>query len=162
MQSYTKSMEQDDKISQHSFQVLEDPITCVEIQLSIEDKIEGNFKSGGATLPLCFASFELLKKNICSVPGQEISRHERSGDNNPMNNHIKGHVSSNLQSMFSYQPEEEVVPEDIVQSHPPSPEINIDFRYDKVFQTGLSSLENDVVVQFLKSIKQMRILKMYP
>ena len=62
-------MEQNEKISQHSFHVLENPITCPEMQPSVGDKIEDGFKSGGTTLPLCFASFELLKKNICSISG---------------------------------------------------------------------------------------------
>jgi hypothetical protein len=64
------------------------------MQPSNEDKIEDGFKSGRTTLPLCFASFELLKKNICSISGQGSSEHERSGDDNIMNDHIKGHVSS--------------------------------------------------------------------
>jgi len=56
--------------------------------------------------------------------------------------------------MLSYQPEKEegVAPEIIVQGHFLSSEININFRYDNVFQSGFSSLENDVVVQFLNNI----------
>jgi hypothetical protein len=71
-----------------------------------------------------------------------------------MNDHIKGHVSSNLQSMFSYQleKEEEVAPKSIVQGHFLSPEINIDSQHEKVFQSIFSSLENDVMVQFLNNI----------
>jgi hypothetical protein len=95
-----------------------------------------------------------LKKNICSISGQESSRNERSGDDNSMNNHIKGHVSSDSQSMFSYQPEkeEEVTLECIVQGHFFSPEVNIDFQHKKVFQSVSSSLENDVVARFLNNI----------
>jgi hypothetical protein len=154
MKNHAKLMNQKDKVSQHSCCVPENPITCAEIQPSIGDKIEDSFKSCRTTLPLCFSSFELLKENICSISGQESSKHERSGDDNIMNNHIKGHVSSNLQSMFSYQPEkeEEVAPESIVQGHFLSPEINIDSRHEKVFQSIFSSLENDVVVQFLNNI----------
>jgi hypothetical protein len=102
MQSHARSMEQNDKMSQHSFHALEDPIACVEIQPYVGNKIEDGFKSGRTTLPLCFASFELLKKNICSISGQGSSKHEWSGDDNYMDNHIKGHVSSDLQSMFNY------------------------------------------------------------
>jgi hypothetical protein len=134
--------------------VPENPITCAEMQPSVGDKIEDGFKLGRTTLPLCFASFELLKKNICSISGQESSKHERSGDENIMNNHIKGHVSSDLQSMFSYQPEkeEEVAPKSIVQGHFLSLEINIDSQHEKVFQSIFSSLENDVMVQFSNNI----------
>jgi len=123
MQNHAKSMEQNGKISQHSFHVLEDPIICAEIQPSVGNKIEDGFKSGRTTLPLCFASFELLKKNICSISGQGSSKHEHSGDDNSIDNHIKGHVSSDLQSMFGYQPEkeEEVALESIVKGHFLSP-----------------------------------------
>jgi hypothetical protein len=52
-----------------------------------------------------------------------------------MENHIKGHVSSDLQSMFSYQPEkeEEVAPESIVQGYFLRPEISMDSQREKVF-----------------------------
>ena len=123
MQNHAKSMEQNGKISQHSFHVLEDPIICAEIQPSVGNKIEDGFKSGRKTLPLCFASFKLLKKNICSISGQGSSKNECSGDDNSIDNHIKGHVSSDLQSMFGYQPEkeEEVAPESIVKGYFLSP-----------------------------------------
>jgi hypothetical protein len=154
MQSHARSMEKNDKMSQHSFHVLEDPIACVEIQPYVGNEIEDSFKSGRTTLPLCFSSFELLKKNICSISGQGSSKHERSGDDNSMDNHIKGHVSSDLQSMFSYQPEkeEEVAPESIVQGHFLHPEISMDSQHEKVFQSIFSSLENDIVVKFLRNI----------
>jgi hypothetical protein len=96
MQSHARSMEKNDKMSQHSFHVLEDPIACPEIQPYVSNEIEDNFKSGRTTLPLCFAYFELLKKNICSILGHGSSKHERSGDDNYMDNHIKGHVSLDL------------------------------------------------------------------
>lgn len=56
--------------------------------------------------------------------------------------------------MFNYHPEnkEEVALESIVQGHFLSPEINIDFQHEKVFKSVFSSLENDVVVQFLNNI----------
>ena len=69
MQSHARSMEQNDKMSQHYFHVLEDPIACTEIQPYVGNEIEDGFKSGRTTLPLCFASFKLLKKNICSISG---------------------------------------------------------------------------------------------
>jgi hypothetical protein len=71
-----------------------------------------------------------------------------------MDNHIKGHVISDLQSMFNYQPEkdEEVAPESIVQVHFLHPEINMDSQREKVFQSIFSSLENDIVVKFLSNI----------
>jgi hypothetical protein len=95
-----------------------------------------------------------LKKNICSISGQGSSKHERIGDDNYMDNHIKGHVSSGLQSMFSYQPEkeEEVAPESIVQGHFLHPEIGMDSQCEKVFQSIFSSLENDIMVKFLINI----------
>jgi hypothetical protein len=57
-------------MSQHYFHVLEDPIACAEIQPYVGNEIEESFKSGRTTLPLCFSSFELLKKYICSILGQ--------------------------------------------------------------------------------------------
>jgi hypothetical protein len=159
-------MEQNDKTSQHFSHVIKDPITCStisEMHPSVEDKNEDNIESSGTTLPLCFASFKWLKKNICNVLGQESSRHEgkykkRSGDDNHMNNHIKGYVNSDWHPMFNCQPkkEEGAAPNIVVQDHFLSPETRIDiqhcFQHGKVFQSCLSSLENDVVVQFLSSL----------
>jgi hypothetical protein len=135
MQSHARSMEQNDKMSHHSFHALEDPIACAEIQPYVGNEIEDGFKSSRTTLQLCFSSFELLKKNVCSISRQGSSKHERSGDDNSMDNHIKGHVSSDLQSMFSYQPEkeEEVAPKSIVQGHFLHPEISMDSQREKVF-----------------------------
>jgi hypothetical protein len=96
MQGHTRSMEQNDKMSQHSFHALGDPISCAEIQPYVDNEIEDGFKLGRTALRLCFSSFELLKKNICSISGQGSSEHERSGDDKSMDNHIKGHVSSHL------------------------------------------------------------------
>jgi hypothetical protein len=83
-------------MSQHYFHALEDPIACAEIQPYVGNEIEDGFKSGRTTLSLCFSSFELLNTNICSISGHGSSKHERSGDDNSMDNHIKGHVSSDL------------------------------------------------------------------
>jgi hypothetical protein len=154
MQRHTRSMEHNDKMSQHYFHVLEDPIDCVEVQPCVGNEIEDGFKSSRTSLPLCFSSFELLKKNICSISGQGSSKHEWSGDDNSMDNHIKDHVGSDLQSMFSYQPEkeEEVSPESIVQGHFLHPEISMDSQREKVFQSIFSSLENDIVVKFLRNM----------
>ena len=69
MQSHARSMEHNDKMSQHSFHALGDPIACTEIQPYVDNEIEDGFKSGRTTLPLCFASFKLLKKNIRSISG---------------------------------------------------------------------------------------------
>ena len=135
MQSHARSMEKNDKMSQHSFHARGDPIAYAEIQPYFGNEIEDGFKSGRTTLPLCFSSFELLKKNICSISGQGSSKHEQTGDDNSMENHIKGHVSSDLQSMFNYQPEkeEEVAPESIVQGHFLHLEISMDSQREKVF-----------------------------
>jgi hypothetical protein len=93
-----------------------------------------------------------LKKNICIISGEGSSKHERIGDDNSMENHIKGHVSLDLQSMLSYQPEkeEEVAPKSIVQGHFLHPEISMDSQREKVFQSIFSSL--DIVVKFLSNI----------
>jgi hypothetical protein len=119
-----------------------------------------------------------LKKNVCNVSSQKSSRHDgkykekRSKDFHYASEMItisikkvnnitfdkKGYFSSDLQPMLSYQPEkeEEVAQEIVVQGHFPSPETNMDiqqcFQQDKVFQSCLSSPENDVVVQFLNSL----------
>jgi hypothetical protein len=67
MQSHARSMDQNEKMSQHSFHALGNPIVCAKIQPYVDNEIEDDFKSGRTTLPLCFSSFELLKKNICSI-----------------------------------------------------------------------------------------------
>jgi hypothetical protein len=56
-------------MSQHSFHALEDPISYAEIQPYVGNEIEDGFKLGRTSLPLCFSSFKLLKKNICSISG---------------------------------------------------------------------------------------------
>jgi hypothetical protein len=43
---------------------------------SYKEENEEGFESSERTLPLCFASFELLKKNVCNVPNQKSSRHD--------------------------------------------------------------------------------------
>jgi hypothetical protein len=71
---------------------------------------------------------------------------------------MKSYFSSDLQPMLSYQPEkeEEDAQEIVVQGHYHSPETNMDiqqcFQHDEVFQSCLSSPENDVLVQFLNNI----------
>jgi hypothetical protein len=58
--------------------------------------------------------------------------------------------------VLNHQIKEEVDQEIVVKSHFPSPETNVDvqqyFQQDKVFQSCLSSLENDVVILFLSSL----------
>jgi hypothetical protein len=182
MQDLDKPMDQIGKVLKHSSHVFGNPIAYYikdsissEVQPSVEDKIEdeqvqkyaqgqneGDIKTDETTLPLCFASFKSLKKNICKVSSQESSRHkdrykERSRlarKDNHMDDHIEDCVSSGLQSMFSYQSEkeEEVAPEIVVQGHFISPETNMGIQHDKVFQSCLSSPENDVVVKFLNNI----------
>jgi hypothetical protein len=105
MQIHTKPMKQIDKILQHSSQALDDPITCFvenlvnsKVQSLVEDKDENEhvqqskemekctyddtgeneegFESGNKTLPLCFSSFKLLKKNFYSVSNQKVSKHD--------------------------------------------------------------------------------------
>jgi hypothetical protein len=44
MQSHAKSIEQNDKMSQHYFHALGDPIACVEIQPYVDNEIEDGFK----------------------------------------------------------------------------------------------------------------------
>jgi hypothetical protein len=46
MQIHARSLEQNDKMSQHYFHALGDPIACAEIQPYIGNGIEDDFKSG--------------------------------------------------------------------------------------------------------------------
>ena len=39
-------------------------------------KDEEGFASGNKTLPLCFPSFELLKRNVCNVSNQKTSKND--------------------------------------------------------------------------------------
>jgi hypothetical protein len=84
---------------------------------------------------------------------QESQQHSHTFDNCVVD-HMKGYFSSDLHPMLGCQPEKEE--EDVVQGHFPSPETNIDiqqcFQQNEVFQSCLSSLENDVVVQFLNGL----------
>jgi hypothetical protein len=93
MPNHIDSLAQIDKILQQSSYVFDDPVTCYvenlvssKLQPLVEDKSEnehvqqskeiekssydnseeneGSFESGERTLPLCFASFKLLKKNV--------------------------------------------------------------------------------------------------
>jgi hypothetical protein len=243
----TDSLEQIDKILQQSSHVVDDPITCYveglvssKLQPLVEDESENEcvqpskeiencaydnseeneegFESGERTLPLCFSSFKLLKKNVYNVSNQKSSRHdveysesnglenenylplcfssfellkanheitEEQGksdcihngtvlhekiviceeDQQPshtFNDHVvdymEGYFSSDLQPVLSYQPEkeDEVDQEIVVKGYFPPSETNIsmqqDFQQGKVFQSCLSSPENDVVVQFLNGL----------
>jgi hypothetical protein len=72
--------------------------------------------------------------------------------------YLKGYSNSELQPVLNHQleKEDEVDQEIVVKGHFPSPEADIDiqqyFQQDKVFQSCLSSPENDVVVQFLSGL----------
>jgi hypothetical protein len=105
MPNHTNSLEQIDKIFQKSSHVFDDPITYYvenlvssKLQPLVKDKSEneyvqqskeiekcayenieeneGGFESGERTLPLCFASLKLLKKNVYNVSNQNSSRHD--------------------------------------------------------------------------------------
>jgi len=73
--------------------VFGDPITCYvedpinsKIQALIEDDHVKKYahseengeglESSETTLPLCFASFKLLKQNVCDISSQKSSRHD--------------------------------------------------------------------------------------
>jgi hypothetical protein len=97
--NHTNSLEQIDKILQQSPHMSDDPVTCYvedlvssKLQPWVEDKSEnecvrqskgidnseeneGGFESGKRTLPLCFASLNLLKQNVYNVSNQKASKH---------------------------------------------------------------------------------------
>ena len=78
--------------------------------------------------------------------------------NDHVADYLKGYSNSELQSVLNHQieREEEFDQEIVVKGYFPSPETNIDiqqyFQQDKVFQSCLSSLVNDVVVQILSDL----------
>jgi hypothetical protein len=105
MQNHIDSWETIDKKLQQSSHVFNDPVACYmegfissKLQPLVEDESEnecvqkskeiekcaydsseeneGGFESSERTLPLCFASFELLKKNVYNVSNQKSSRHD--------------------------------------------------------------------------------------
>ena len=105
MKNHTDSREKNDKKLQHSSHVFNDPIACYmegfissKLQLLVKDESknecvhkskeiekcaydsseenEEGFESGERTLLLCFASFELLKKNVYNVSNKKSSRHD--------------------------------------------------------------------------------------
>jgi hypothetical protein len=51
---------------------------CVQLSKEIDNNEENErgFKSGERTLPLCFASFKLLKQNVYNFSNQKSSRHD--------------------------------------------------------------------------------------
>jgi hypothetical protein len=135
---------------------------------------ESNGLANENYLPLCFSSFELLKENdeITEEQGKFDFIHngtflhekiiiieEDQQPSHTFNDHVvdymEGYFSSDLQPVLSYQPEkeDEVVQEIVVKGYFPPSETNISmkkyFQQGKVFQSFLSSPENDVVVQFL-------------
>jgi hypothetical protein len=103
MKNHTDSWEKIDKKLQQSSHVFNGPVTCYieglvisKLQPLVKDESEnqyvhqskeiekcaydsseenGGFESGERTLPLCFSSFELLKKSIYNVSNQKSSRH---------------------------------------------------------------------------------------
>jgi hypothetical protein len=164
-----------------SFKLLKQNVCNVSSQKSSRHDGKYEERSGLASkyyLPLCFSSFKLLKANreITEEAGksdyihggivlheeifinQEGQQHSHTFDNHVVD-HMEGYFSSDLHPMLNYhqfEKEEEVDQEIVVKGHFPSPETNIDiqqcFQQDKVFQSCLSSPENDVVVQFLNSL----------
>jgi hypothetical protein len=105
MQNHTDSWETIDKKLQQSSHVFNDLVACYmegfissKLQPLVEDESEnecvqkskeiekcaydsseeneGGFESSERTLPLCFASFKLLKQNVYNVSNQKSSRHD--------------------------------------------------------------------------------------
>jgi hypothetical protein len=128
-------------------------------------------------LPLCFSYFELLKSNhevteeagksgcnSTALHGKIVVGKADRQPSHALNDHvtgcIRGYFSSYLQHVLSYQleNEDEVDQEILIKSHFPSPKLNKklqqDFQQDKVFQSCLSSSENDVVFQFLSGLDE--------
>jgi hypothetical protein len=105
MSNHTNSLEQTHKKLQQSSHVFDGPITSYvegivssKLQPLVEDESENEYlqqskeiekfaydstKENGEsfeldeiTFPLCFASFELLKKNVYNISNQKSSRHD--------------------------------------------------------------------------------------
>jgi hypothetical protein len=163
-----------------SFKFLQQNVYNVSNQKSSRHDVEYSESNGLANenyLPLCFSSFELLKENHEIIEEQgnfdcihnDIVLHEQivinEEDQQPshaFNDHVadymEGYFSSNLQPVLNYQleKENEADQEIVVKGYFPPSENNIsmqqDFQQGKVFQSCLSSPENDVVVQFLSGL----------
>jgi hypothetical protein len=126
-------------------------------------------------LPLCFFLFELLKENHeiteeagkydcngTSLYGQIVINKEDQQTSHTVDDilvdYIDSHFGSDLWPALNYQLENEyeVDQEIAIEGHFPSPKLNVDiqqdFQQDRVFQSCLSSPENDVVVQFLNGL----------
>jgi hypothetical protein len=162
------------------FQIAEENVYNVSNQKASRHDVEYEESSGLTNenyLPLCFSSFEWLKENhdITEETGKSDCIHsgtvlheeiviskEDQQHSHALNDHVvdylKGYSNSELQPVLNHQieKEEEVDQEIVVKGYFPSPETNIDiqqyFQQDKVFQSCLSSPENDVVVQFLSGL----------
>jgi hypothetical protein len=96
----------------------------------------------------------LYGQNFVSKKDQQPSH----AVNDRMVDYMDGYFSSNLQPVLNYQleNEDEVDQEISIKGRCPSSELNVDiqqdFQQDKVFQSCLSSPENDVVIQFLNGL----------
>jgi hypothetical protein len=157
-----------------SFELLKQNVCNVSSQKSSRHDERSKLASGDY-LPLCFSSFEWLKENhdvieetwkFDCIHSSTASHEEivisKEDQQHPhaLNDHVvdylKGYSNSELQPVLNHQIKEEADQKIVVKSHFPSPETNVDvqqyFQQDKVFQSCLSSLENDVVILFLSSL----------
>jgi len=139
---------------------------CVQQSKEIEkcaydsnEENEENFESDGRTLPLCFSSFKLLKKNFNNVSDEKSSRHdvESEESNRPANESYLSLCFSSFELLrANHEQIEKFGKSVVVQSHFPSSKIDediqLDFQQNKVFQSCLSLPVNDPAVQILSSL----------
>jgi hypothetical protein len=126
------------------------------------DKNEGNeeiSKSEVRTLPLCFASFKVLKRNVNNVSDKKPSKYDvKFEESSRLANerYLPLCFSSFEWLKANHEKIEKFDQGIVVKSHFPSPELDEDIQQDsqqdKVFQICLSSPVNDVVVQILSGL----------
>jgi hypothetical protein len=139
--------------------VFNNPKKLKNVHMTDNEENEEIFESGVRTLPLCFASFKLLKQNVNNVSDQKPSRHDvESEESNRLANesYLPLCFSSFELLRANHEQTEKVGKSIVVQSHLPSSEIDediqLDFQQNKVFQSCLSPPVNDVVVQILSGL----------